>query len=48
MIWLAKAYSSESFTGCNDPLESVLFSAMIEMGVDSLIQRRILSWDKFR
>ena len=31
MAELAKRYSSESFMGCNDPLEGALFSAMIEM-----------------
>jgi hypothetical protein len=28
---LAKMYSSESFFGCDDPLEAVLFSVLIEM-----------------
>jgi hypothetical protein len=32
---IAKKYSSEGFVGCDDPLESVLFSAMMEMGKDS-------------
>jgi len=31
MAGLAKTYSSESFMGCNDPLEGALFSAMVEM-----------------
>jgi hypothetical protein len=31
MAELAKRYSSEGFMGCNDPLESVLFSAAVEM-----------------
>jgi hypothetical protein len=31
MARLAKAYSSEGFMGCNDPLESALFSAMVVM-----------------
>jgi hypothetical protein len=28
---VAKSYSSEGFVGCNDPLESVLFSIGVEM-----------------
>ena len=28
---IAKKYSSEGFMGCNDPLESVLFSIGVEM-----------------
>jgi hypothetical protein len=28
---IAKKYSSEGFRGCNDPLESVLFSIAVEM-----------------
>jgi hypothetical protein len=28
---VAKRYSSEGFVGCNDPLESVLFSIGVEM-----------------
>ena len=28
---LAKKYSSEGFMGCNDALESVLFSACVEL-----------------
>jgi hypothetical protein len=28
---VAKSYSSEGFVGCNDPLESVLFSSMAEL-----------------
>jgi len=28
---MAKMYSSEGFVGCNDPLESVLFSVAVEM-----------------
>jgi hypothetical protein len=28
---IAKMYSSEGFMGCNDPLESVLFSICVEM-----------------
>lgn len=31
VVEIAKKYSSEGFMGCNDPLESVLFSAMMEM-----------------
>jgi hypothetical protein len=31
MAELAKRYSSESFMGCNDPLEAVLFSASVEL-----------------
>lgn len=37
MAGLAKKYASESFMGCNDPLEGALFSAMVEcqkMGPD--------------
>jgi len=30
MAGLAKKYASESFMGCNDPLEGALFSAMVE------------------
>jgi hypothetical protein len=30
MAGIAKKYSSESFMGCNDPLEGALFSAMVE------------------
>jgi hypothetical protein len=39
MAQVAKSYSSEGFVGCNDPLESVLFSIGVEMqkaGKDSL------------
>jgi len=28
---VAKRYSSEGFVGCNDPMESVLFSIGVEM-----------------
>ena len=31
VVQIAKSYSSEGFMGCNDPLESVLFSIMVEM-----------------
>lgn len=31
MARLAKKYASESFMGCNDPLEGALFSAMVEL-----------------
>ncbi len=31
MAKLVKTYASEGFMGCNDPLESALFSAMMEM-----------------
>jgi len=31
LVEIAKKYSSEGFMGCNDPLESVLFSAIIEL-----------------
>ena len=31
---IAKKYSSEGFMGCNDPLESVLFSIAVEMQKD--------------
>ncbi len=31
---IAKQYSSEGFMGCNDPLESVLFSLCVEMQKD--------------
>ena len=30
-VQIAKSYSSEGFVGCNDPLESVLFSIGVEM-----------------
>jgi len=32
---VAKSYSSEGFVGCNDPLESVLFSIGVEMQKES-------------
>jgi hypothetical protein len=31
VVEMAKKYSSEGFVGCNDPLESVLFSITVEM-----------------
>jgi hypothetical protein len=31
VVQIAKRYSSEGFMGCNDPLESVLFSIGVEM-----------------
>ncbi|HSA38640.1 MAG TPA: hypothetical protein P5013_07120 [Methanoregula sp.] len=31
VVELARMYSSEGFMGCNDPLESVLFSACVEL-----------------
>ena len=31
VVEIAKKYSSEGFVGCNDPLESVLFSICVEM-----------------
>ncbi len=31
---LARSYSSEGFMGCNDPLESALFSALVVMDPD--------------
>jgi hypothetical protein len=31
VVEIAKKYSSEGFVACNDPLESVLFSAAVEM-----------------
>ena len=31
VVRMAKRYSSEGFAGCNDPLESVLFSLAVEM-----------------
>ena len=31
LVQIAKSYSSEGFMGCNDPLESVLFSAVMEI-----------------
>lgn len=31
VVEIAKKYSSEGFMGCNDPLESVLFSAFVEL-----------------
>jgi hypothetical protein len=30
-VEIAKTYSSEGFVGCNDPLESVLFSIAVEL-----------------
>jgi hypothetical protein len=32
---VAKRYSSEGFVGCNDPMESVLFSIGVEMQKDT-------------
>ncbi|MDD1681239.1 MAG: hypothetical protein LUQ35_06495 [Methanoregula sp.] len=43
MAGLAKKYASESFMGCNDPLEGALFSAMVELlkrGPEQEIQGR--------
>jgi hypothetical protein len=34
VVRIAKRYSSEGFMGCNDPLESVLFSIGVEMQKD--------------
>ena len=34
-VQIAKSYSSEGFVGCNDPLESVLFSIGVEMQKDT-------------
>lgn len=31
VVEIAKKYSSEGFMGCNDPLESVLFSSVVEL-----------------
>jgi hypothetical protein len=31
VVQVAKRYSSEGFVGCNDPMESVLFSVGVEM-----------------
>jgi len=31
MYGIAMKYASEGFMGCNDPLESVLFSACVEL-----------------
>ena len=31
MYGMAREYASEGFVGCNDPLESVLFSACVEL-----------------
>jgi hypothetical protein len=31
LVKLAKMYSSEAFFGCDDPLEAVVFSVLIEM-----------------
>jgi len=31
LIEFAKQHSSEGFVGCNDPLEAVIFSVLIEM-----------------
>jgi hypothetical protein len=30
VVQIAKSYSSEGFVGCNDPLESVLFSIAVQ------------------
>ena len=35
VVQIAKSYSSEGFVGCNDPLESVLFSICMEMQKDT-------------
>jgi hypothetical protein len=35
IVELAKRYSSEGFMGCNDPLEPVMFSAVVEMQKDA-------------
>jgi len=35
VVQIAKSYSSEGFVGCNDPLESVLFSIGVEMQKDT-------------
>jgi hypothetical protein len=35
VVEIAKRYSSEGFMGCNDPLESVLFSIGVEMQKES-------------
>ena len=35
VVQIAKNYSSEGFMGCNDPLESVLFSICVEMQKDT-------------
>mgnify|MGYP001034247486 CR=1 FL=1 len=35
VVQVAKMYSSEGFMGCNDPLESVLFSICVEMQKDT-------------
>jgi hypothetical protein len=35
VVQIAKSYSSEGFVGCNDPLESVLFSICVEMQKDT-------------
>jgi hypothetical protein len=31
VVQIAKSYSSEGFVGCDDPLESVLFSIVVVM-----------------
>ena len=31
LVALAKKHSSEAFYGCNDPLEAVVFSVLVEM-----------------
>jgi len=31
MVEIVKSYSSEGFMGCNDPLESILFSVVVEI-----------------
>ena len=35
VIQITKRYSSEGFVGCDDPLESVLFSIGVEMQKDT-------------
>ena len=32
LIHLAKRHSSEAFFGCDNPLEAMIFSALVEMG----------------
>lgn len=31
LVVVAKQHSSEGFVGCNDPLEAVIFSALVEL-----------------
>jgi hypothetical protein len=35
VVQVAKSHSSEGFVGCNDPMESVLFSIGVELQKDT-------------